>query len=185
MTPLLLIFAFAALGAALLLARIFPARLVVSNERTGAVFSALPMRRGETFQLRYTHSVNLSDVTDTIEWTGEQLVCRSTLFTAFGAGIPVLADGIGTDFIQTDEGFVITGINKPETRILVMLQTVPNHRLLWRGQELALMRQYGSGTLLRLVSLREILFHSYRAQAQGRLCATNRAAEFSGAFRSF
>ncbi len=167
--PLLLIFAFAALAAALFLARIFPARLVVSNERTGAVFMALPIRRSEAFQLRYTHSVNLSDVTDTIEWTGDQLVCRSTLFTAFGAGIPVLADGIGTDFIQTGEGFLITGIDKPETRILVMLQTVPNHRLLWRGEQLALMRRFGSGTLLRLevrsVSLQEILFHSHRAQA--------------------
>lgn len=121
----------------------------------------LPIGKGEAFRLRYTHSVNLSDVTDTIEWTGEQLICRSTLFTAFGAGIPVLADGVGKAFTQTEDGFLITGIDKPETRILVMLQTVPNHRLLWRDTEFALTRAYGSGTLLRLevrpVSLFEIL----------------------------
>ena len=150
MTPLLLFFTAAALIALFFFAPVLPERLVVSNERTGETLLTRPISHNESFQLRYTHSVNLSDVTDTIEWTGEQLVCRSTLFTAFGAGIPVLADGIGTAFTQTDEGFLITGIDKPETRILVMLQTVPNHRLLLRGEEISLLRRYGSGTLLRL-----------------------------------
>lgn len=108
---------------------------------------ALPIDRGETFLLRYKHSVNLSDVTDTIEWTGETLMCRQTLFTAFGAGIPVLADGVGTGFTHTEEGFCITGIDKPEERILVMLQTVPNHRLILRGEERSLLARMGSGTI--------------------------------------
>lgn len=148
--PLLLIFTAILVVAAILLLPLSAPRLVISNERTGKDLMALPLEVGETFQLRYTHSVNLSDVTDTMEWTGDTMVCRSTLFTAFGAGIPVLADGVGTDFTHTEDGFLITGIDKPEARILVMLQTVPNHRLLWRGQQFFLMERYGSGTLLRL-----------------------------------
>ncbi len=148
--PLLLVFTAILVVAGILLIPLSAPRLVISNERTGKDLMTLPLEIGETFQLRYTHSVNLSDVTDTMEWTGDTLVCRSTLFTAFGAGIPVLADGVGTDFTHTAEGFLITGIDKPETRILVMLQTVPNHRLLWRGQQFFLMERYGSGTLLRL-----------------------------------
>lgn len=165
--PFLLILSLGALFSILLFAPIFSKRLVVSNERTHAVLTTLPVETGETFQLRYTHSVNLSDVTDTIEWTGEQLVCRSTLFTAFGAGIPVLADGVGTAFTQTDKGFLITGIDKPEARILIMLQTVPNHRLLWRGQELPLLARYGSGTLLRLEVRRCSLFERLLSDPPG------------------
>lgn len=165
-TPLLLTLFFAALAAALLFARLFPKRLVVSNERTGHTLMTLPLEKGESFALRYTHSVNLSDVTDTIEWTGSTLICRSTLFTAFGAGIPVLADGVGTDFTQTEEGFLITGIDKPEERILVMLQAIPDQRLLWRETVIPLAGRYGSGTLIKLsvrpCSLFEILFLSRR-----------------------
>lgn len=148
--PLLVLFAAILFVAGILLIPMFPNRLVVSDQRTGAALMALPIEPGETFQLRYTHSVNLSDVTDTMEWTGETIVCRSTLFTAFGAGIPVLADGVGTDFTHTEDGFLITGIDKPEERILVMLQTAPNHRLLWRGEQFSLLELYGSGALLRL-----------------------------------
>lgn len=148
--PFLLIIVAVGLVIAALLLPVLPKRLTVSDARDGKLLLALPIESGEEFQLRYTHSVNLSDVTDTIEWTGKELICRSTLFTAFGAGIPVLADGIGTEFFHTEDGFEITGIDKPETSILVMLQTVPNHRLLWRGQEISLLETYGSGTLIEL-----------------------------------
>lgn len=162
-TPLLLILSAAVALVAVCLLPLC-SRLVVSNQRTGQTVLVLPIQKGETFLLRFRHSVNLSDVTDTIEWTGANLICRSTLFTAFGAGMPVLADGIGTDFTMTDEGFLITGIDKPETRILVMLQEVPNHRLILRGTEYSLFTRMGNGAIacieVRPASLIEILLHS-------------------------
>ena len=42
-----------------------------------------------------------------------------------------------------------------------MLQTVPRHRLLYRGREIDLMKAFGSGTLIRLevrrLSIRDLL----------------------------
>ena len=169
--PFLFIIVAVGLVAAALLLPVMPERLTVSDARAGKLLLALPIEKGENFQLRYTHSVNLSDVTDTIEWTGTELICRSTLFTAFGAGIPVLADGIGTGFSHTEDGFEITGIDKPEKSILIMLQTVPNHRLLWHGQELSLMEAYGSGTLVELkvrhVSLLELALAGQKTDLPG------------------
>ena len=125
-------------------------QLTVFDERTGRMLLTLPIAAGEEFYLRYTHSVNLSDVTDGIEWTGDTLMVRSTLFKSYGVGMPVLADGIGTHFENTPDGFLITGIDRPEPGILLLLQEVPNNRLLYRGREINLLDRFGSGTLIRI-----------------------------------
>ena len=146
--PFLLIFA---LGAIVLfcLLPLWP-RLTIADWHTNKTLNLLPIQKGESFQIRFTHSLNLSDVTDTIEWTGETLLCRSTLFSTYGAGIPDLPDGIGKELLATEDGFLLTGIDKPETHIPIMLQSVPNHRLIYRGKETSLLALYGSGTLIDL-----------------------------------
>ena len=160
LAPLLLIFAGFLLFAGLCYLPLF-SHLTVTDEGTGATLLHLPMKRGETFSLRFTHSLNLSDVTDTIQWTGRELICRSTLFSTYGAGIPDLPDGIGTTLTQTEGGFLLSGIDKAEPYIDVMLQTVPRHRLLYRGREIDLLKAFGSGTLIRLevrrLSIRDLL----------------------------
>lgn len=144
----------------------FNTRLVLSDYRTGKTLCTYPIRGGETFAIRYTHSVNLSHVTDTLEWTGRELILRTSLFTSFGAGIPVPADGIGTAITNTENGFLLTGIDKAQAdnALLIMLQKVPDHHLLYREQAISLLDMAGSGALLRLcvrpVSLATIILHS-------------------------
>lgn len=122
-------------------------RLTLRGYDSGRLMMALPIEPGESFKLRFTHSVNLSYVTDEMEWTGQQLITRTSLFTSFGAGMPVIADGIGTEMHNTDEGFLITGIDQVQEEgfIPIMLQTVPDHHLLYRGQEISL-RDRAEGT---------------------------------------
>ncbi len=157
--PLLVIVVCAALALLLPINR----RLVVA-ESGGRTLLTLPIKPDETFQIRFTHSLNLSDITDTIAYTGGKLVCRSTLFTAYGAGIPDLSDGIGTTFTETADGFLLSGIDKQETEIPILLQAVPNHRLLWRGGEYNLYQLRRSGALITIrvqrVSLLTILTHN-------------------------
>lgn len=158
--PLLLVFIGFIIFAALCYAPLFP-RLTITNLRSQALLAAVPLRQGETFYIRFTHSLNLSDVTDELQWTGGRLLCRSTLYATFGAGIPDLTDGIGEKFTQTEEGYLLSGIDKPEDHIDIMLQTVPRHRLLYRNREADLLKAYGSGTLIRLevkrLSVRDLL----------------------------
>ena len=47
--------------------------LVISDFRSGDVLLCLPLADGEQFSIRFTHSVNLSDVTDLIARDGRQL----------------------------------------------------------------------------------------------------------------
>lgn len=138
--------------------------LTVRDGRTGELLLALPIRRGEAFSIRYIHSVNLSPVTDTLQWSGRELVLKTTLFSAYGWGMPVLADGIGARFEHTPQGFLISGIDKAQADIPILLQQVPDHRLLYRGRDISLLKLAGSGAFLRVsgepMSILTLLAHS-------------------------
>lgn len=115
-------------------------RLTVREYKSDKLLLALPIEDNERFSIRFTHSVNLSYVTDGVEWTGNELILRDTLFTSFGAGIPVIAEGIGTEIENTEDGFIISGIDavQENAEIPVMLQEVPDHHLLYRDEEISL-----------------------------------------------
>ena len=136
--------------------------LAIHDGRTGERLMLLPIWTGEAFSIRYTHSVNLTPVTDTLRFTGQGLVLESTLFTSYGWGMPVLADGIGSHFENTPEGFLITGIDRAQPDVPILLQQVPDHHLLYRDREISLLGLAGSGAFLRLgpepASLAALLF---------------------------
>ncbi|NCB30338.1 MAG: DUF1850 domain-containing protein [Clostridia bacterium] len=128
--------------------------LTVRDGRTGKLLLALPIRQEETFSIRYIHSVNLSPVIDTLQWSGQDLVLRTTLFSDYGWGMPVLADGIGTHFEHTPDGFLISGIDKAQASVPILLQQVPDHHILYRGREISLLKLAGSGAFLRIAGER-------------------------------
>ena len=136
--------------------------LFVTEEATGKILLALPISQGDQFAIRFTHSVNLSHVIDQYEWTGESILLKSTTFSAYGAGIPILADGLGTGFVQTEDGFKITGIDAPREKISMMLQTVPDHTLLYSDLEIKLLEYANSGTIVtvqvRRITLSKTVF---------------------------
>ena len=141
-------------------------RLTLRGYDSNKLMLALPIEPGEHFKLRFTHSVNLSHVTDQIEWTGKQLITRTSLFTSFGAGMPVIADGIGTEMHNTDEGFLITGIDEIQEGnfIPIMLQEVPDHHLVYRDEEISLRNEADGIAFVKLsverISILSTLIHN-------------------------
>lgn len=140
-------------------------RLTLRGYDSGRLMLALPIEPGESFKIRFTHSVNLSYVTDEIEWTGQELITRTSLFTSFGAGMPVIADGIGTEMHNTSDGFLITGVDEVQEDgyIPIMLQEVPDHHLLYRGEEISL-REKAQGTAFVKLSVEKISILSALSQ---------------------
>lgn len=128
----------------------FKERLILSEESSGKMLLTLPIQEGDSFQIRFTHSVNLSPVTDRYQWIGGFIILQSTTFRAYGAGIPILQDGLGTGFEQTEDGFTITGIDSPREKIPIMLQTVPDHTLLYLNREIRLLEFADSGTVVTI-----------------------------------
>lgn len=124
--------------------------LVVQNERTKEILLALPVADGEAVNIKFTHSVNLSPVIDCYQISGKALILQSTIFKTYGAGIPILDDGLGKSFKQTENGFQISEIDLPRTKVPVMLQMVPDHRILYREKEIRLLDVAKSGTVISI-----------------------------------
>lgn len=127
-----------------------PRRLVVRLANSGEVLAAFPVEQGECIEIGFTHSVNLSPVRDLYEINENELILRATVFQTYGAGIPILDDGIGTGFRSTPEGFEITGIDLPRTEVPILLQTVPDHTLYYRQSTVRLLELAGSGSLIHI-----------------------------------
>jgi hypothetical protein len=149
-SPALLFLAAALVLSVALLTVPGPRRLVVSRADDGEILAAFPVDQGETIQIGFTHSVNLSPVKDIYEINENYMILRATVFQTYGAGIPILDDGIGTEFRSTPEGFEITGIDLPRTEVPILLQTVPDHILYYRQSPVRLLDLAGSGSLIHI-----------------------------------
>lgn len=111
----------------------------------GKLLFAWSIRAGESFEVTFTHSLNLSPVTDVIEWTGSDLIVRKSVFKTFGAGIPIPSDGIGTDLVLVDGHYELIGIDKRMQSFAVLTQDIPNHQITLNGREAFLLELAGSG----------------------------------------
>ena len=135
-----------ALSAAALAALIlfWPGECLIA-ECEGERLFTWPIRVGEEFELTFTHSLNLSPITDVIEWTGSDLSVVKSKFKAFGAGVPVPADGIGTDIINIDGHYELVGIEQHMQSVTILVQAVPNHQIAFRGRKASLLSLAGAG----------------------------------------
>jgi len=127
---------------------VFPA-LQVKSENDVLL---LPLKNGEEFSIRYNHSVNRSPVIDTIERTGETLTIRRSLFKTYGAGIPVLSDEVGNTYTETEEGFLLSGIDSEHESINLITGTYADHYLIYGEQEFQLKKTFGEKTLVEFTA---------------------------------
>lgn len=125
----------------------------------GKLLFAWPISNGQRFCITFTHSLNLSPITDMIEWNGEEMVVRKSIFTAFGAGVPVPSDGVGTKLARVGDHYELTGIDARMQSIPILTSQVPDHRVAMAGREAHLLEYVGSGQpvelAVRWVSLAE------------------------------
>jgi hypothetical protein len=147
--------ALAALAGGLVL--LWPASRLTA-ECNGKRLFAWPIRVGEACEVIFTHSVNQSPITDIIQWTGQDLVVVKSRFKAFGAGVPVPSDGVGTEMIRAGESYELVGIDKAMPDFTVMTQTVPDHAVRLGTREARLLELVGSGRQVTL-AVKSVLLH--------------------------
>ena len=123
----------------------------------GRLLFAWPIRAGDFFEVTFIHSLNKSPVTDHIEYDGNELIVRKSVFKTFGGGIPVPSDGIGTELIKTDSGYELIGIDKRMPGFTVITQVYPDHRIAMGGREASLLSLAGSGAAVE-ISVKKIPF---------------------------
>ena len=122
--------------------------LIAQTDET--VLFAWPIKARESFEVTFLHSLNLSPITDIIEWTGKELIVRKSIFKTFGAGVPIPADGIGKELLHIDDHYELIGIDKELQNFTIMTQEVPNHTIKLNGCEASLLELAGSGKLVHI-----------------------------------
>ncbi len=112
---------------------------------------------GDQFIIRYTHSVDRTDVDEVIRVGEGELIIDATLYESFGAGLPsTIQDGQTT---RRDGGkVIIENINLPMPRIdLYIGQVVANHTFMFKGDTIPLHTLSKPGTSIRFVVSNENL----------------------------
>jgi hypothetical protein len=83
---------------------------------------------------------------------------RKSRFKAFGAGVPVPADGIGTELVRAGGHYELIGIDKPMPGFTIMTQEVPDHVVTMGAREARLLELAGPGRQVAL-AVTDIAFY--------------------------
>ena len=134
-----------------------PTSLLVA-ECEGAILFAWPISKGETFEISFLHSLNLSPVCDVFIWTGSEILLQKSIFKTFGAGIPIPSDGIGTELIKVEDHYELIGIDQTIYSIPIMLSDVPNHMVSHKQKTAYLLDLADSGKSVLITVRRVTLF---------------------------
>lgn len=82
------------------------------------------------FIISYTHSVNKGRVKDFYTVTSNQkLLCNTTVFLSYGAGIPEPDDFPDAVFTVTKDGYEITNINRIVDKLTMAVGIIANHAI--------------------------------------------------------
>lgn len=163
LVPLLLIFTAIAILATAFFCFPIPhtQRLVLACD--GKTLVTLPIEPGESFTVDYIHSLNKSPVTDTIEWTGETFIVRTSYYKTFGAGIPVPAEDEGTTLTKVGDGFLLTNIDRELATILIFTDEIPDHHITLRNASYSLLDMVGIWQYVEL-SVRNVTLYELIAR---------------------
>ena len=107
--------------------------LYVSDMRTKDYLKAWRLKDGDTFTVKYTHSVQLTPVWEVYEIRDGGIFLTETVFQSFGAGLPSTSP---YDFEITDQGFRLYNIDMKITDLIYRVGAVrANHSLIINGKE--------------------------------------------------
>ncbi|PLR79039.1 hypothetical protein CU633_02305 [Bacillus sp. V3-13] len=125
-----------------------PALTITSNE-TNKVLWSKPVATGDLFTIRFTHSVEKTEVDEVIRVGSDELIIDSTIYESFGAGLPF--DIEKGQKMRTENGkIIIENINRKVPFIdLSIGQVIANHTLLFKGETIPLKDLSEPGTSLR------------------------------------
>lgn len=112
------------------------------------------------FTISYTHSVNKGRVHDCYGRDGGVLVLDRTTFVSYGAGIPEADETDGARFSVTDEGYVISGLNRRLDRLVMAVGVVAEHSVTVRGREVPLADLFAPQTSL-IIAIKHVPLAAY------------------------
>lgn len=107
--------------------------LSASDYKSGKYLKSWAVKEGEEFGIKYTHSVELTEVIENYLVKGDKIILKDTYFKSYGAGLPSTTP---YKFEITEKGFRIYDINEEMKNLIYRTGTErANHRLFLRDKE--------------------------------------------------
>ncbi|GGC73484.1 hypothetical protein GCM10007216_00140 [Thalassobacillus devorans] len=148
---LLVLFVFAGLAVWLF----YPYQYVLSfqNKETEEFAVFVPLKESEHFQIKFTHSIHLSDVIEEYKVKDDKLVPVQLIYEDTAVGMPGNASE-GEAFESKDGKYYITGLKGEHDYIdLSVGQVKANHRIIYNDLQFALKDYVDGGTIVRIQPL--------------------------------
>jgi hypothetical protein len=142
----------------------FPYKQVVAFtfEDQGQLLAYLSIRNDKTFQIKYTHSIHLSDVIESYRLFGNQIKQTELAYKDFAVGMPSNAEGSEV-FKVIDGTYFIKNMNRPFPFIDLRIgQVKANHRMIYQKKTYTLSKYIKPGTWVRISSKRITLWQQLK-----------------------
>ncbi len=137
--------------------------LVLTDQRTQTVYERIPIHTGDTFVMRWIHSVELEPWEEIFRIDSDyEIILDSTRFKAFGAGVP---DSTGKR-VETKDGYIaFEEINQPMPYLVYGISNIAKHTLNVNGKTYYLYEtiplDHGVEFSIKNLSTFDILKHAF------------------------
>ncbi|MRX74326.1 DUF1850 domain-containing protein [Bacillus lacus] len=155
---------FLALIPAIAIIFLYPMRETVSFrfENTEELLAYLQIQDAESFSIKYTHSIHLSDVIETYELKDHSIIQQQLSYEDFAVGMPSNAEGDET-FEERDGRYIIGNMNRVFPFIDLRIgQVRANHTVIYQEKEYPLKESIQPGTWVRIQFERLSLWEQLR-----------------------
>ena len=131
--------------------------IAFSYQDQGELLAYLPLKRDKTFQIEYTHSIHLSEVTETYHLSDHLIKQTELSYDDFAVGMPSNAEGREV-FEEKNGTYYIKNMNRTFEYIDLRIgQVVADHRLIYKDHTIPFSKFIKPGTWIR-VSSKKISF---------------------------
>jgi hypothetical protein len=128
--------------------------LSFSFQNTNKVLSYIPVdMRGNSFQIKFTHTIHLSDVLETYSIDSDHIIHQTEfMFEDFNVGMPSNAYG-EEKFVEKHGKYYITNMDRIHPYLDIKIaQTIPYHVVIYNEVEYSLLDSIEPGTWTRVQS---------------------------------
>jgi hypothetical protein len=140
------------LGAVFLWYLVYPSHqiLALENPDNGELLSYLPVTDGDHFQIKYTHSIHLSDVHEEYRVQGERLYPYQLIYEDTGVGMPANAEA-GQTFTMDDGKYIISNLQGSTDKLYLTIGAVKaNHQIIFNNTSYSLQANIGPGETIAI-----------------------------------
>ncbi|OMP66942.1 DUF1850 domain-containing protein [Domibacillus epiphyticus] len=124
--------------------------IAIAYEDQGNLLAYLPLKKDKTFNIKYTHSIHLSDVVESYRLSEKNIILTKLAYEDFAVGMPSNAEG-NEVFEEKDGTYYIKNMNRQFPFIDLRIgQVKANHQLLYQGHTYKLSKFTDPGSWVRI-----------------------------------